>query len=280
MKTPWHTQLTTHLEQARAWLTGPTYHDLTYHTVNGRPLSLDLYLPFFQQNCPLVIYLHGGGWSHGTYKEAGARWLVGHGFAVASVEYRFTSEATFPAQINDVKNATLWLKDNATTYHYNASKIGIFGVSSGGHLAMLAGSENHPEDPDCPLVHSVVNLFGASDLILRSQTQPTHTEPPHSVVHQLLGTSPTQNPQLARQASPAFQVHQHSAPLLVIHGQQDQQVKVDQAHRIVEAYQQANKEVQIDILPHSGHGGPEFFNKSRRHQIAHFLASHLKPQIT
>ena len=93
------------LEMTRSWLIGPKYRGLTYAVTDGQELCLDLYLPFWKSNCPLVVYLHGGGWNSGSYQESGVSWLTGYGFAVASVQYRFSSEAKFPAQLHDVTEA-------------------------------------------------------------------------------------------------------------------------------------------------------------------------------
>lgn len=274
---------------ARAWLSGPSYHDQTYAVVDGQELCLDLYLPFWTPSPPLVIYIHGGGWQTGSYKEAGARWLTGYGFAVASVQHRFSQTAKFPAQIHDIHAAIRWLRAYADRLGYQADHLGMVGVSSGGHLAMLAGTNtgdpalqgqlgNHREES----VHlsAVVNYFGASDLILRSQSQPEQTEPPYSVVHQLLGHSPTEDPAGAKLASPAYQVGDQAAPLFIIHGEDDPQVLIDQAHRMVSAYEQADRPVLFEPVAGGGHGGAGFSTKSIHQKVVAFLSDHLQPTDT
>jgi len=281
----WPPSFLRHLDATRAWLHGPTYRDLTYATTTqNQDLKLDLYLPFFQTNCPLVIYLHGGGWSTGSYKEAGSRWLIAHGFAVASVQYRLTPEHPFPAQIHDLKAAIRWLRANAITLGYNAGKIGLLGVSSGGHLALLAGTNNHTPDLEGSLgdhldqdssIQAIINYFGATDLILRAKTQPRACNRPGSVVHKLLGSTPDENPQLAKLANPPFHLNQNSAPLYLLHGERDPQVKVDQAHRMIDAYQEAKLPIQHDIIKNAGHGGPEFSTNPIHQNVVNFLTEHL-----
>ncbi len=266
------------LEMMRSWLAGPRYRQMTYAVVDGQELCLDLYLPFWRQKCPLIVYFHGGGWNSGSYRESGVSWLTGYGFAVASVQYRFSSEAVFPAQVHDVKGAIRWLKAHADEFGYDAQRVGVVGISSGGHLALMAGlAGEHLEGEvgghltEKSSVAAVVNYFGASDFILRSQTQPTATEQKGSVVHKLLGSSVSENPTLAAQASPVTHVQPGSPPLLIFHGEKDEQVLVDQTHRLVARYQEQGCEVEHEVLAGSGHGGPEFFNQPRRERVATFL---------
>lgn len=260
---------------------GPTYRDFVYAKVDGKMLHLDLYLPAFaRKSRPLVVYLHGGGWSSGSYKNAGVDWLTGYGFAVASVQYRLSGEAKFPAQIHDVKGAIRWLRANADRYGYDASWLGVVGISAGGHLAMLAGLVSNNSELEGTVggnlatssaVDAVVSYSGASDLVLRAKNQPNQTEPTGSVVHQLLGVAAGQNAALAEKASPAFHVSDLAPPLLVLHGAKDSQVNVEQAHRIAEEYERANREVALEVLSEGGHGGPDFFTRKLRDKVAEFL---------
>lgn len=270
------------LEMSRSWLAGPTYRDLDYAVVDGQELCLNLYLPFWKRRCPLVVYFHGGGWSSGSYQESGVSWLTGYGFAVASVQYRLSGEAHFPAQVHDVKGAVRWLRAHAGEFGYDARTIAAVGISSGGHLAMMAGMAGEELEGDVggyleesSEVAAVVNYFGASDFILRSQTQSGATERVGSVVHKLLGSSVGESPDLAREASPVFHADENSPPLFVMHGAKDEQVKVDQAYRIVDRYQELGCEVELEILEQGGHGGAEFFNEQRRTMVADFLKRHL-----
>ena len=267
---------------SRSWLTGPTHRDLTFAIVDGQELCLDLYLPFWKRNAPLLVYFHGGGWSSGSYKESGVSWLTGYGFAVANVQYRLSGEAKFPAQVHDVKAAIRWLRAHASELGFDASRVGAVGMSSGGHLAMMAGlAENDLEGEvggflgESSRVDAVVNYFGATDFILRSQTQPGATEPKGSVVHKLLGAAVSDEPELAKKASPYYYVNPSSPPLFVVHGAKDQQVKVDQAKRIAERYREEGCLLELQVLEEGGHGGPEFFIESYRDRVGDFLQQHL-----
>ena len=278
----WMDKLVGSLEMGLARVKGPTFSDLTFAEVEGKELCLDLYLPFWKRNCPLVVYFHGGGWQMGTYKWPAVDWLVGYGFAVASVQHRLSGEAKFPAQVHDAKGAIRWLRAHAEEFGFDASRVAVVGVSSGGHVAMMAGLGDgdlegevggHLEESSG--VSAIVNYFGASDLVLRSKTQPGATEPVGSVVRNLLGVAVSEDEDLAKKASPAFQVKGEAPPLLLIHGAKDPQVKVDQAYRMEEAYQEAGSEVALEVLPEGGHGGAEFFNRDFKERVGGFLRDRL-----
>jgi acetyl esterase/lipase len=193
--------------------TAPTLPNQTYATVEGRALQLDVYLP---QNPPrpppLVVWVHGGGWTSGARAPLPGYVapLLGEGLAVASVSYRLTSQAGqwgsapvhFPAQIHDVKAALRWLRARADTLGYDGSRIGLWGPSAGGHLVALAGTSG--DDPQLALgdhpgvstaVAAVVNYYGPSDVLrmMLDVTTPPGTaidhDAPSSPESRLLGFS-------------------------------------------------------------------------------------------
>jgi acetyl esterase/lipase len=125
--------------------------DLTYSTLSGfRPLTLDLYLPASPPSggAPVIIYVHGGGWTSGHTRHSGAfeNWpgvlasLAGRGYVVASLNYRLSAEAPSPAAEQDIKSAVRWLRANAARFSVDKRRIGIWGGSAGGQLAALAGT--------------------------------------------------------------------------------------------------------------------------------------------
>ncbi len=114
--------------------------DLVFAKPDGKELALDLYLPEGVSNPPLLVYIHGGAWMAGSRKGVPFRWLVNDGFALASISYRFTDVAAYPAQIQDCKAAVRWLREHAAEYGYDAKRIGVLGESAGGHLAVLMGT--------------------------------------------------------------------------------------------------------------------------------------------
>lgn len=177
----------------------PTHPDLVYAVVGPQPLRLDLYLPAGAPTPrPTLIYIHGGGWANGDkapLPPLGAL-ALNQGFAVASINYRLTSQAaqfapepvTFPAQIHDVKGAVRWLRANAGVYGLDASRFASFGPSAGGHLcALLATSGDAPEIEGAvggnlgfsSRVQAAIDFFGPTDLL---NMQPDVLIPPGSVV--------------------------------------------------------------------------------------------------
>jgi acetyl esterase/lipase len=115
---------------------------LIHASPGGKNLALDLYLPGkLTRQAPVIVFLHGGGWSGGTTTTGPdfRRFFAQDGFAMASIEYRLTPSVTFPSNAEDVKTAIRWLRANADRYSLNPRKIGLWGTSAGGHLAAIAG---------------------------------------------------------------------------------------------------------------------------------------------
>lgn len=116
--------------------------DVCYSTVEGKRLLLDILRPAEQldQPIPVIVEIHAGGWAYGEKYAERNRPFANLGYFTVSLNYRLADEAIFPAQIDDVKQAIRWLKTQADTYHIDPQHIGIWGVSSGGHLAALLGT--------------------------------------------------------------------------------------------------------------------------------------------
>lgn len=110
--------------------------DLTYVEGGHERNRLDLYLPEKAEGRPpLVVWIHGGAWQAGSKEDCAAVRLTAKGYAVASINYRLSQHAVFPAQIEDCKAAIRWLRANAAKYHLDPDHIGVWGSSAGGHLA-------------------------------------------------------------------------------------------------------------------------------------------------
>ena len=255
--------------------------DIAFASTPECELSLDLHLPDGVADAPLVMYIHGGGWRNGTRKRCPLDWLPAQGYALASVDYRLSDQAVFPAQIHDCKAALRWLRAHADDYGYDASRVVVSGSSAGGHLALLMGlTAGHPEldgavglhGDQSTAVHAVIDYFGPSDFILRAQSHPARTLPPDSPVFRLLGGSVLEHPELARLASPAFHVDADSPPLLVYQGDADVTVYPDQSERIVALYREHGLDVTYIIVPGAAHGGPAYHDETNRPRTLDFLA--------
>ncbi|MEM0897520.1 MAG: alpha/beta hydrolase [Verrucomicrobiota bacterium] len=259
--------------------------DLIFAEVDGHELKLDLTIPEDVENPPLVVFIHGGGWKNGSYKRNRMSMLPDSGFAVASIGYRLTDVASFPAQIHDCKGAVRWLRANAERFGYSAEKIGVCGTSAGGHLALLLGTSGDLEMLEGVVggnldqssrVQAIVNYYGPSDFIFRSKTNPKKTEHPDGSVYLLLDGKVSEQPAKAKLASGAWHVTGDDPPLLNIHGKKDKTVLFSQAERIQEVYEPAKLPLEFIALEDSGHGGNEFFTGDVLRTVVTFLRKNLK----
>lgn len=155
---------------------------LTYAVRDGQNLVLDLYRPAAPANAPhpVIVFLHGGGWSGGT-RTTGPdfrRYFAQDGFAMASIEYRLTPAITFPANVEDVKTAIRWLRANAEAHGLDPARICLWGTSAGGHLAAVAGLaprgtfEGQDHAGVSSAVQCVLDAYGPTDfLVMDAQTE-------------------------------------------------------------------------------------------------------------
>ncbi len=261
------------------------HRDLLFADADGVPLKLDLYIPSADRPPPLVMWIHGGGWRSGSKAKPLIRSLTSDGFALASISYRFTQQAIFPAQIHDCKGAVRWLRAHQTDYGYDARWLGVVGCSSGGHLAMLLGTSGGMPAlegdvggnvAESSRVQTIVSHFGPSDFVLRGQTQPEIAYNEQSGSFALLGGVRLGQVQSALEvaASPVTYVSADSPPLLVFHGTDDQLVLLNQSERIVAAYRQADRPAQLVVVPGAGHGGAVFYWGEHLDTLRGFLRSH------
>ena len=260
--------------------------DIPYAVVDERELGLDLYMPNGVDNPALLVWVHGGRWL-GTTKEfvfTGA--LVDEGFAMASIDFRQADDARFPAQVHDIKAAIRFLRANAETFGYDATRIGIHGRSSGGHLAALVGVTNGHRQLEGELgdhraessdVQAIVSYFGAANLTtILDQSTPFGVTQRAAAMAVLLGGPVEQVPELAGLASPVFHVDSTDPPLLLLHGDQDPQMPINQAHELHGVYKEHGLPVHFEVVHGAGHGGDDFFDAERNALVAAFFRKHLR----
>ncbi|MEM6392636.1 MAG: alpha/beta hydrolase [Planctomycetota bacterium] len=258
--------------------------DIAYAQIDGEPMLLDLYMPDGVKSPPLVVFIHGGGWRNLDRKRCAITWLPEYGFALASIDYRLSGVAKFPAQIHDAKAAVRFLRANADRFGYTADRIVVTGTSAGAHLAtLLAVAAGHPElegavgdhADTSSAVQAVVGYFGAYDFFERSRIQPNNTDRPRGSVYQLLGGPVRDHPDRARLASPRFHVGPGDPPLLMLHGLLDRTVDAHQSIRMYQEYRKHDLPVDLRLLHNGVHAGPEFFRGASRQALLEFLHRHL-----
>lgn len=254
---------------------------IIYASLPDKDLKLDLYLPEKSSNPRLIVYVHGGAWRRGTRESVPVKGLLHHGIAIASVDYRLTTEAPFPANVHDIKASVRFLRANANKYGYSPDKIVIMGSSAGGHLAALVGVTNGhsmlegsigKETDTSSDIAAIVSFYGASNLeTILHQSTPHGLNVRIPALELLLGGRPEDKLELARLASPVRHVDKSDPPLLLIHGDQDHQMPVNQSIELFGAYKEAESSVKLKYVYGGKHGGEKFYNTQMINFVAKFI---------
>jgi acetyl esterase/lipase len=249
--------------------------DLEYVHGGHERNRLDLYLPEkTARPLSVILWVHGGGWVGGNKSNGPAFRFAAKGYAVASMNYRFSQHAIFPAQIHDCKAAVRWLRANANKYGLDAAHIGAWGSSAGGHLVALLGTTAGIQELEGPggnedqssRVQAVVDWFGPTDF-LTVGAKDTRTK--------LIGGDPQANKEKAAKASPITYVSKDAAPFLIMHGDQDKTVPITQSEMFAQALKQAGADATFVIVKGGKHGGALFTNAESLKQIEDFFRKHL-----
>jgi len=235
--------------------------------------------------CPPDTSKATNGKRGGSRESVDLNGLVTRGWAVASIDYRLSTVARFPAQVHDIKAAIRFLRAHAAEHGIPANRFAIAGSSAGGHLAALVGVTNGVAELEGRVgthaaessdVQAIVDLYGASNLTtILAQSTPHGLSVRVSALELLLGGQPAAVPELARLASPVFHVDASDPPLLLQHGDQDPQMPVNQALELLGAYEAAGLAVDFRIMHGSAHGGPAFTDEANLARIDAFLRKHL-----
>jgi len=261
------------------------YRDIAYVT-NGHSLQkLDLYLPKGAENPSLMILIHGGAFREGDKgEENAAQWLT-QGYAVASLNYRFSRDAVFPAQIEDVKAAVRWLRANAKQYGYDPDRFGARGSSAGGYLVTMLGTTGSTIKFDVgenldfsSRVQAVADRYGPTDFLQmdahRLSGGDIHNSP-DSPESELIGGNIADNRDKVENANPINYVTKDCPPFIIIHGDNDPLVPHHQSELLVAALEKAGVSVTLYTVKGGGHGG--FDDPNAEVIMWQFFARYLKP---
>jgi len=276
-----------------AYAQEPTFANVPYVPDGGVRQQLDIYLPANYQEVeklPVLVWIHGGSWQSGSKNDmklilslmplmmGGKKNFVGQGYACVSINYRYIQQAAFPAQIEDCKAAIRWLRANAETYNLDPDRIGVWGVSAGGHLAAVLGTSSHKKEfevgenlDQSSAVQAVCDIFGPTDFIVMFD------EPTPDLIELLggrdidalarlaLGGPISENRELLVLMGPISHITKECPPFLIIHGSEDKIVPVSQSTRFYDALQKAGVESEIVIKEGAGHDqtiiSPDLFRK-------------------
>lgn len=230
--------------------------DIVYRSVGGVDLKLDVYLPPGKAPRPGAVYIHGGGW-HGGDKRTGPDILdlpevVARGYAVAAINYRHAPRYVFPAQIEDVRTAVRFVRAHAGEYGIDPGRIGVWGMSAGGHLASLLAlspaaawpgdaSENRDQSV---AVQAVGDLCGPADLTAGDFTTRTS-----EIIHRVFGG----NPDGLRSGSPTTYVTKNAPPFLIVHGDRDETMPLSQSQGFSQKLKAVGAPAELIVVKNATH---------------------------
>jgi len=255
--------------------------DIEYARIGERSLKLDIHLPRGKARSPMIVWVHGGAWRSGSKSNMPLTKVVEEGYAIASVDYRLSTDARFPAQIHDIKAAIRFLRGHSGEWRLASKKIVIAGDSAGAHLAALVGVSNGHRELAGEIgndrsqssdVQGIISFYGAANLTtILPQSTPHGLKVRIPALELLLGGQPTNLVELARLASPVFHVDRHDPPLLLLHGDQDPQMPINQSHELHGAYRGVKAPVEFEVVHGAGHGGTQFYDVERLAVVKRFL---------
>lgn len=247
-----------------------------------RPLLMDVYVPVRHgHRAPCVVWIHGGAWWEGDRRFLPETWppgglfrdLVAAGLAVATMDYRLSGEARWPAQLDDVRDAVTFLRDHADALWIDDARIAVAGDSAGGHLAAMLALTGMGR----VAVSAAALLYPVTDLLDWDEEHgTTDDELRESPEVRLLGVLPGEDPELWAEASPLHHVHADAPPMLVISGDVDGVVPARQSVRLHAALVDAGApDVELELVPGADHcfGGVDPGPALRR--VVGFLADRL-----
>jgi len=278
-------------ERVKAWFpAGTTFHqNIPYAGDTLKKHLLDIYLPAnASSDTPLVIWVHGGAWRvNDKYADMGymkntVRTFIEKGYALASIDYRHSTTAAFPAQIQDCYAAIEFLYANSTKYKLNKDKFALIGFSAGGHLASLVAlalnnnvSDFYPANKKPSFkIKLVLDFYGPSDFLsLVGPADPNITTDPVST---LLGASPLKRPDLSKRASPVTYVDKNDPPFFIVHGEKDNDVPYQQSVLLQSYLNLAKVKNELTVVKDAPHYGEMFDVEDLREKLFAFLEVNMK----
>lgn len=264
------------------------YGNIPYANDTLKKHLLDIYLPpTGKSSYPLIIWVHGGAWmlndkyADMDYMRNTLKAFVDSGYAVASIDYRHSTTAIFPAQIQDCNQAVEFLYQNASKYKLDHNRIALIGFSAGGHLASLLAlsNDNHVADfyPANMKLHFKIRLmldfYGPSDFLTLKGND---SKDPRNPITLLLGGMASENPDKAKKASPATYADKNDPPFLIVQGEKDESVNPDQSKSLSAKLTAVGVKNDLIIVPNAPHYGVMFDADYIRAKIFSYLDTYMK----
>ncbi|HTE02191.1 MAG TPA: alpha/beta hydrolase [Mucilaginibacter sp.] len=264
------------------------YGNISYANDTLKKHQLDIYLPPGGKKLyPMVIWVHGGAWmtndKHAdmSYMKSTLKGFIDSGYAVASIDYRHSTTAVFPAQIQDCNQAVEFLYQNAPKYRIDHNRMALIGFSAGGHLAsLLALSNNNNVKAFYPAgkkpnfkIKLVLDFYGPSDF---SSLKGLNDTDPKNPVSLLLGAPAAERPDLAKTASPITYIDKNDPPFLIVQGEKDESVNPAQSMLLSFRLKDVGVNNELVIVPGAPHYGEMFDAEYIRKKVFLFLGEYLK----
>ncbi|WP_413701518.1 alpha/beta hydrolase fold domain-containing protein [Psychromonas sp. KJ10-10] len=261
--------------------------DIVFKQLDDKTIKLDLYTPKIKQqgDRPLLVWVHGGAWKRGSKDAIPTKnplllnSVLREGYTLAMVNYRLSGEASFPAPVEDINDAINYLHQHAKQYQISADNIVIMGRSAGGHLANLIGASNTVshigfyKKPEYK-VSAVVSFFGPTDILALGNKGKRPTTAGSSV-SRFLGTIPSQAPELAKQASPTYYISEKSPAFMMLHGDLDRRVPLDQSVKMKALLDKYGVDNKLLIEKGVGHSAPIFDTNKYVPDVVSFIKAQL-----
>jgi acetyl esterase/lipase len=263
-------------------------HDVEFGRGGDRFLKMDILKPQRPTSAPLpaLVWIHGGAWRKGSKTDGTRRLLpfARSGYLCASIEYRLSHEAIFPAQIEDCKCAIRFLRAHAKDLGLNANKIGVWGSSAGGHLAALLGTSHHVKALEgtggwqafSSDVQAVCDWFGPTDFLkmgdFPSDIDHNAWDSPEAL---LIGGLVQENLEKVANANPITYITQETPPFLIMHADDDDMVPFNQSELLFDALKQVSVEVTLEVVKGGGHG-TKFNSPQVLQKVKQFFQKYLK----
>jgi acetyl esterase/lipase len=266
-------------------------HNIKYISRDGLDLSLQVILPKATNGkLPCIVYVQGSAWmKQNVYANLPQlAEFAKRGYVIAIVEYRPTSVAKFPAQLQDAKTAIRFIRQNTQRFHVDTANVFVWGDSSGGHTALMVGlTQDHPELDTKDLneypvrVNAVIDFFGPTDITQMNMEPSTldHVSPKSPEGMLLGGKNVLDNKVEAALTNPIsyLKKSQKAAPILIMHGSKDRTVPFKQSVLLAEALEKQGYSYQFFQLKNADHGSSEFWTSQTFDIVEEFIKKNLKP---